>query len=325
MPAVYPVSGVYAVTPSYSGSFIPTLWATKMIAKFYAATVFGEIANTDYEGEISGQGDKVTINTVPTIAIRDYVAGTALTYDVPVGSTVDLTIDQGKYFGFRVNDVLEFQSKPNLMDTFTNDAAEQMKIVIDKAILLGTLKAVSLVAGTNKNMGTGAGIISGAYSLGTDNAPIALTGTNVLQVITQLASTLDEANVPESDRYLIISPQVRQVLMQSNLANAQFIGDTQSMQRNGRIGQIDRFTVYVSNQLPRAAAAQNFDGGAQAGALVRHAIMAGHKAGLTFASQITKVEDLKDPNDFGKLVRGLNVYGYKVVKPEALAIALVNA
>lgn len=325
MAAIYPVAGAYAVTPSYSGTFIPTLWSSKMIAKFYAATVFGEIANTDYEGEITGQGDKVTINTVPTIAIRDYVAGTALTYDVPVGATVDLTIDQGKYFGFRVNDVLDYQAKPDLMNTFTNDASEQMKIVIDKAVLLGTLKQVAAVSATNKNMGSNAGIISGAYSLGTDTAPIALTGTNVLQLITQLSSTLDEANVPESDRYLVISPQVRQVLMQSNLANAQFTGDNTSIQRNGKIGMIDRFTLYVSNQLPRAAAGKDFDGNTSAGTALRHAMMAGHKCGLTFAAQITKVEDLVDQNDFGKLVRGLNVYGYKVVKPEALAIALVNA
>jgi hypothetical protein len=96
------------------------------------------------------------------------------------------------------------------------------------------------------------------------------------------------------------------------------------MQRNGKIGVIDRFTVYVSNQLPRAAAGQNFLGAAQAGAVKRSAIMACHKSAITFASQITKVEDLVDQNDFGKLVRGLNVYGYKVVKPESLTMALVN-
>lgn len=319
----YPVAGVYATNPAYSGTFIPTLWAGKMVAKFYAATMFGEIANTDYEGEISGQGDKVIINTVPTIAIRDYVAGTNLSYDVPTGSTVDLNIDQGKYFGFRVNDVLEYQSKPKLMDMFTTDAAEQMKVVIDRAVLLGTVKQVAALAGTNKNMGATAGIISGAYSLGTDNAPITLAANNVLQVLTQLASTMDEANIPENERFLIISPQDRQILMESPLANAQFTGDGTSIQRNGKIGMIDRFTVYVSNQLPRAAAGKDFDNANQAGALARHAIIAGHKSGLTFASQITKVEDLPDQNDFGKLVRGLNVFGFKVIKADSFAIALV--
>lgn len=321
----YPVSNQYATTPAYSGTFIPTLWASKLIAKFYAATVFGDIANTDYEGEISGQGDKVVINTVPTIAIRDYVAGTALTYDVPVGETVELNIDKGKYFGFRVNDVLEYQSKPNLMTTFTNDASEQMKITIDRVVLRGVLDQVAAVAATNKNMGSNAGIISGGYTLGTDTTPIVLTGSNILPLLTQMASTLDEANVPEDGRFLVISPQVRTVLMSSPLANAQFSGDGTTIQRNGKIGMIDRFTVYVSNQLPRAAAGKDFDGGTAAGTAKRHAIFAGHKTGLTFAAQITKVEDLKDQNDFGMLVRGLNVYGYKVVKAQSLAIALVDA
>ena len=318
MAAVYPVSGAYATTPSYSGTFIPTLWASKMIAKFYAATVFGEIANTDYEGEIAGVGDKVVINGVPSIAIRDYVAGTNLQYDVPTPEALELLIDKGKYFGFKVNDVLEYQSKPDLMNTFSSDAGEQMKVVIDRAVLKGVFNQAAAA-----NMGATAGAISGAYNLGTDAAPVALTGENVLQLITSLSSVLDEQNIPESDRFLVISPQDRQILMQSNLANAQFIGDSTAMQRNGKIGMIDRFTVYVSNQLPRAAATQDFDGAAQAGAAKRHPILAGHKSAITFASQITKVEDLVDQNDFGKLVRGMNVYGYKVVKGDALAMALV--
>lgn len=318
MPAVYPVSGAYNTTPSYSGAFIPTLWANKMVAKFYEATVFGEIANTDYEGEISGMGDKVVINGVPSIAIRDYVAGTNLTYDVPTPETLELLINQGKYFGFKVNDVLEYQAKPDLMNTFSSDAGEQMKVVIDKLVLKGTFNQADAA-----NMGATAGKISGAYNLGTDSSAISLSGSNVLSTITALSSVLDEQNVPESDRFLLISPQDRQILMQSNLANAQFIGDGTSMQRNGKIGMIDRFTVYVTNQLPRAAAGADFDGGALTGAVKRHPIVAGHKSAITFAAQITKVEDLVDQNDFGKLVRGLNVFGFKVVKPQALAMALI--
>jgi len=110
------------------------------------------------------------------------------------------------------------------------------------------------------------------------------------------------------------------VLMQSNLAQAQFMGDPSSILRNGKIGQIDRFTVYVSNLLPRALAGQNWTGGASAGTAKRHAIMAGHKSAITFASQIAKVESLQNPNDFGTLIRGLNVYGYQVVQANGLAL-----
>jgi hypothetical protein len=110
--------------------------------------------------------------------------------------------------------------------------------------------------------------------------------------------------------------------MQSNLAQAQFMGDAKSMLRNGQIGQIDRFTVYVSNLLPKAAADQNWTGGADAGKPKRHAIIAGHKSAMTFASQINKVESMRNPRDFGDFVRGLTVYGRKVVKDTALSLLI---
>lgn len=302
---------------AYSGTFIPTLWSGKLAQKFYAATVFGEIANTDWQGDISGIGDTVIINTIPTITINNYQVGQNLAYEIPAPSTISLSINKGKYFGVNVNNVLELQSKPKLMDVFTNDASMQMKIQIDKDVLLGTFNQ-----GASTNQGSVAGKISGSFNLGTDAAAVTLTASNILQNITALSSVLDEANVPETDRWLVISPTERQILMQSNLAQAQFMGDAASILRNGKIGMIDRFTVYVSNLLPRAAATYNWDG-SQTGAstyVKRHAIMAGHKSGISFASQIAKVESLQNPNDFGTLVRGLNIYGYKVTQADAVAL-----
>ena len=304
----------YAGT-AYSGTFIPTLWSGKLAQKFYAATVFGEIANTDWQGDITGMGDSVIINTIPTITINNYSIGQNLAYEIPAPSTITLTISKGKYFGVNVNNVLELQAKPKLMDVFTNDAAMQMKIAVDTDVLLGTFNQ-----GAAYNQGSNAGKISGSFSLGTDTTPITLTALNILQSITALSSVLDEANVPETDRWLVIGPTERQILMQSNLAQAQFMGDPSSILRNGKIGMIDRFTVYVSNLLPRAAAGQSYTGTVVASALKRHAIMAGHKSAITFASQIAKVESLQNPNDFGTLIRGLNVYGYKVVQADGLAL-----
>jgi len=303
------------VGTAYSGTFIPALWSGKLAQKFYAATVFGEIANTDWQGDITGMGDTVIINTIPTITINNYSIGQNLAYEIPAPSTISLTINKGKYFGVNVNNVLELQAKPKLMDVFTNDAAMQMKIAIDQDVLGGTFDQ-----GAATNKGATAGAISGAFNLGTDTAPVTLTAANILQSITALSSVLDETNVPETDRWLVIGPTERQVLMQSNLAQAQFMGDPSSILRNGKIGQIDRFTVYVSNLLPRALAGQNWTGGASAGTAKRHAIMAGHKSAITFASQIAKVESLQNPNDFGTLIRGLNVYGYQVVQANGLAL-----
>jgi len=306
---------------AYSGSFIPALWSGKLAQKFYAATVFGEIANTDWQGDITGMGDTVIINTIPTINIYAYSVGQNLNYDVPAPSTITLTINHGKYFGVNVNNVLELQAKPKLMDMFTNDAAMQMKIQIDKDVLYTNFNQ-----GSASNQGATAGAISGAYNLGTDLAPVTLTASNILQNITALSSVLDESNVPETDRWLIITPTERQILMQSNLAQAQFMGDASSILRNGKIGMIDRFTVYVSNLVPRGAAGYtwtNPNGTAatsETSALKRHAVIAGHKSAITFASQIAKVESLQNPNDFGTLVRGLNVYGTQVTQPNGLAL-----
>ena len=162
--------------------------------------------------------------------------------------------------------------------------------------------------------------------MGTDAAPVTLTPANILSYITMLSTVLDEANIPEEGRYLVITPYERQILMQSPLAQAQFMGDPRSVLRNGKLGSIDRFSIYLSNQLPRAAAGKGFTNpedatltGDVAGAPKRHLIWAGTKAGISFASQITKMEHLQNPNDFGQLVRGLQVWGSQVTQGQCLA------
>jgi hypothetical protein len=334
------VAAPFNSNPAYSGTFIPTLWSSKLNAKFYAATVFGDIANTNWEGEISGVGDKVVINNIPDIAISTYTPGAGLTYQVPTPSTVELQIDKGKYFAFQVNDLLKMQSQPKLLDVFSGDAAMQMKIQIDSNVMYRSLLDTSYSAGgafVATNRGATAGAKSGAYNLGTEASPIQFnaTSTSAVDIITRLSAVLDEQNIPETDRFLVIGPNDRQVLMNSNLAQAYLTGDSQSIVRNGKIGQIDRFTVYVSNQLPwLAASGTSWNPGAGAAtepslisattnANKRRLIFAGHKSALTFASQMTKMETVRNPNDFGDFVRGVNVYGFKVVKGEALAAAIV--
>ena len=325
--ALYPVAAPFNTTPSYSGTFIPTLWSSKLNAKFYKATIFGEISNNNWEGEIKAMGDKIIINNIPTLTVSTYTAGTSLSYEAPTPSTTTLNIDKGRYFAFQLNDVLNYQAQPKLMDVFTNDASMQMKIAIDSTVIYNTF---SLAAAANK--GATAGALSASYNLGTDTAPITLSGSNILSTITALGGVLDEQNIPDTDRFLVIDPATRQWLMSSNLAQAQFMGDSQSMVRNGRIGMIDRFTVYVSNNLPKAVAGTatpylSGDGSensiTSASNLKRRIIIAGHKSGITFASQLTKMETVRNPNDFGDYIRSLNVFGYGVAKPESLAYAVV--
>lgn len=323
----FPVAAPFNTSPAYSGTFIPTVWAAKLAAKFYAASVYGDISNTDYQGEIKGAGDKVTINTAPTITVSKYIAGAGVNYQAPTPSSQDLLIDQGRYFAFQINDVLEYQAKPNLMDMFAADAAEQMRIQIDSNVIYNTFNKCDAA-----NLGATAGVKSGLFNLGTDATPITLTAGNVLQKILELASVLDEQNVPSSDRWLCIDPLTRTLLLQSNLAQAQFMGDAKSPVRNGLIGEIDRFKVYVTNQLPQGTAGTGTpwvsgDGTetsvTSSGAVVkRRAIIAGHKSAITFASQIVKMEEIRNPNDFGDYIRSLNVYGFKVIAGKGAALLI---
>ena len=272
-------------------------------------------------------GDKIVINTAPTISVSNYTVGGGVSYQVPTPDVQELIIDKGKYFAFQINDVLEYQAKPDLMDMFAADAAEQMRIAIDSNVIYNTF-----TQGAAANKGATAGAKSGAYNMGTDASPITLTASNVVQKVLEMASILDEQNVPETERWLVIDPATRALLFQSELAKAYSTGDSTSPVRNGKIGTIDRFTVYVSNQLPKGAAGTatpwvSGDGAENSitttGTVAkRKAIIAGHKSAITFASQITKMETVRNPNDFGDFIRSLNVYGFKVVKPEALALMI---
>ena len=330
MAAVYPVQSPFNTNPSYSGAFIPTLWSGKLLAKFYQNTMLSEIANTDYEGELKNQGDTIRIRLAPSISISDYTVGQNLSYEVPTPIFQDMQVNKGKYFGVQVNDVLSYQSDMNLMNMFTEDAAKQLKISIENEVFFNNIVTEGPVAA---NEGATAGAISAAYNLGTDVTPIdQATPENVLKGILRMSTVLDEQNVPEDGRWLVISPFDRHLLMQSNIAQAYFTGDAQSTIRSGKIGMLDRFTVYVSNLLPRGAAGKALvagltdpaTGGAVSNAKARRLMVAGTKAAMSFAMTVNKTEPLRNQTDFGDIVRGLAVYGRKTVKPEALVVAQVG-
>jgi hypothetical protein len=331
MAAIFPVQSPFNTTPDYSGSFIPQLWSNKLNAKFFANTMMTEIANTSWEGEIKNQGDSIRIRTAPSITINDYAgAGSTLSSEVPVPIFQDLQINKGKYFSVQVNDVLAHQADMDLMNMFTDDAAKQLKISIENECFFNWFVTEGAVAA---NKGAAAGAISASYGLGTDVAPVnQATSGEMLKMILRMSAALDEQNVPEEGRWLIMSPHDRHILMQSDIAQAYFTGDQSSIVRTGKIGMLDRFTVYVSNLLPKGTTAKATVAGltaASAGATLTNAkprrmMVAGTSAAVSFASQITKTEPLRNQTDFGDIVRGLSVYGRKVVKPEALVTALIG-
>jgi len=227
--------------------------------------------------------------------------------------------------------VLAHQADIDLMETFTDDAAKQLKIAIENEAFFQWFSTEGAVAA---NKGAAAGAISANYGLGTDTAPVnQATAGEILKLILRMSAVLDEQNVPEEGRWLIMSPYDRHLLMQTDIAQAYFTGDNSSIVRTGKIGMLDRFTVYVSNLLPHGTTAKATVAGLSAtstgatlsNAKPRRMMVAGTKAACAFASQITKTEPLRNQTDFGDIVRGLSVYGRKVVKNTALVTSLIGA
>jgi hypothetical protein len=297
--------------PQQSGILIPEIWSGKLLTKFYAATVLAAISNTEYDGDIKGQGDKVWIRTTPDIAIKKYFKGQNLDIQRPTPNKINMTIDQANYWNFVVDDIDKFQSDINFFEDWTRDATEQMKIVVD-AEILGQIYADA----DAKNTGTGAGKISGNINLGVTGTPLVVgnnsgAGISPTALLLLISQCLDEQNVPESDRWVIVPSWLNQMLKNSDLKAAYLTGDNKSPLRNGRVGDVDRLTVYLSNLLTTVV-----DGGNNC----TH-IIGGQRHALGFATQLVENEMIKAESTFGYLGRGLQVYGHKTLKPEALVHA----
>ena len=300
-------------SPPYAGTFIPEIWSVRLLAKYYAATVLSEIANTDYEGEIRNFGDTVHIRQVPDIIVRSYSIDMSLAVDRFSAPKQSLLIDRGKYVHMAINDVYRAQSDINLFEMLTTAAANEMRIEIDRDVLGGIYAGIAAA-----NKGNTAGIISGNVKLGAAGSPLVVTtnpsATNEVdpvRLILRLNLVLDEYNVPREGRWCVIPPWMAQLLKPSDLKDASLTGDRRSPLRTGLIGSVDATNLYISTLLPTAT---------ESGKTVNY-IFAGHRDGLSFASQITKIEQVPNQFDFGILARMLQVYGFKVLKPEAIAAA----
>lgn len=289
--------------PNYSGTFIPEIWSGKIIKNYYDATVLSQISQTDYEGEIKNMGDKVIIRTTPTITTRRYNKGQNLTLSRPESTNVELLIDYGRYWATVLDDVDKVQSDIKQMDLWSKEAAETMKIDLDTDVL-GDFYADAHA----DNAGTTAGKRTQDIDLGATGSAVVLTKANIIDKILEAGEALDQQSAPEDGRYFLIPAWARTLLMKSDLKNASVTGDGQSVLRNGRLGEIDRFTIYSSNLLSTAS-----DGGNT----VTNMIF-GHKSALTYAMQLTNMETLRAESTFGTIMRGLMVCGWKVVKPEGL-------
>ena len=274
-------SGSFAFA-SGENHFIPEVFSKKLQAKFYAQTMLSEVTTNEYEGEISGMGNKVNIRTVPAITVADYT-GTLSYADVTSG-TIELDINKAKSYAFKVDDILRLQADIDYMNEAANDAAQNMKIGIEQDVF--------------------ANVAAGSSLTDINATPSNITTTTVLGHILDAGKQLDENNIPEEDRFMIINPTIASVLKQSELRQAYLTGDNVSPLRNGFIGMVDRFKIFVSNNLSTTS-------GVTSG-------LYGHPKAIAYASQFTNTETVRLESSFGDGVRGLGVYGFKVILPTAI-------
>lgn len=299
--AVGRAAGYPDLGPDGLNKLIPILWAAEAREKFYDATCLNEISNTNATGanEIKNMGDKVIINTIPDVPIHDYQKGQLLDVDYLESPSVEMTVDYAKQFNFAVDEIDLKQVKiKDWISKYSDNATKRMKITIETHIF-GSIYADFDAT----NVGATAGKISADLNLGVTGTPITLTKANVLDYILYCGQCLDENSVPEDQRWMVIPAWMATLLKGSDLKNASMTGDGKSVLRNGRIGDIDRFTLYSSNLLAKDTATKNFH------------IPYGHKEAIWFVSQYTKVKMYEPERSFAQAMKGLNVYGFGVLQP----------
>ena len=290
--------------------FLPSVYSKKVMNFFRKASVIEAITNTDYAGEISSFGDSVKIIKEPVISVSDYTRNSDTTETRLTDQEITLVVDSAKAFKFIVDDIESNMSHVNFKEMASSSAAYALKDSYDAAVLatmfagcsasspnhiLGSDSAVDLAAGTFD--GTG-GLDIGFGS--SEHDPLDLMG--------RMARLLDEQNVPEEGRWFVASPDFYEVLGQSSskLLSVDYNGGQGSI-RNGLVssGKLRGFEMYKSNNI---AATSNAAG----------KCMAGHMSSTATANTILSTEVLRDPTSFGDIVRGLHVYGAKVLRDEAI-------
>lgn len=261
-------------------NFKPEIWSRELLFQLRSARVLTALTNSNYRGEITQEGDTVRITTPDSVQIRDYSG--AVTYDDTSSSQQTMPIDQSRYFGFKVDDVDEAQSNTDLISTFTVEAGEAMADDDD-----------SFVAGLYTDAGN---TVGGA---GVDK-------TTVYDTMVDASTQLTKNKVPKQGRVACVSPDFHGLLTKSDeFIKASDLGDATVVE--GSVGRIAGFDVLVGHNIIT-------DGSANA---VEHN-MVGSALAITWAEQIMNIEGLRLESSFSDAVRGLHLYGAKVIRPEAL-------
>lgn len=281
-------------------NFIPSVWSARLLESLNDAHVYAALANLDYEGEISGIGDTVKINSIGRITIKSYTKNTDIADpETLTDAQTTLVIDKASYFNFQVDDIDKVQTKPKVMEAAMRDAAWGLADEVDT--YLAGLHTV-----------TPAGNKIGADGSTAKLGLVLTAGSAMYDYLVDLGVILDQNNAPRAGRWVVVPPWAHGALLKdSRFVNSTEAGNT--ILRQGLIGQAAGFSVYMSNNVTDDAQS-----------VKSYRVMAGHPMAISYAEQITEVEAYRMEKRFADAVKGLLVYGYKVVRPSLLATLYVK-
>jgi len=278
--------------------FRPEIWSANLLVALRKTLIYGSSVNHDYEGEIASAGDTVRITSIGRPTIANYIPNTTVIVPEQVNDSQRvLVVDQSKYFAFEVDDVDARQAAGNVIPQSMNEAAYAFADIIDQYI-------ASFYTGIQASNVVG---------------PVTVTTTGATpnygdvydKCLVPIRVSLDRANVPMEGRWAIVAPEVYGVLLRdSRFVKVNESGGSEGL-RNGVVGRAAGFDIQVSNNAPSPVAGQ-------------YAVVAGNNTAVTFASQINKVEAYRPQSSFADAVKGLMLYGAKLIRPDSMASALVT-
>ena len=309
-----------------SGNFTPEIFSQKVLKFFRRASVAEDITNTDYAGEIENFGDTVRIIKEPTITVSSYSRGSVVNPQDLADDQTTMVVDQANAFAFKIDDIEERQSHVNFEALATSSGAYSLKRKYDANVL----DAMATNAGLTGESGAATAQISGIGTLGSalDIGGATTPGDTAVNTMLTMAQALDDQSVPEENRWFVAPPAFYKHLFSAGakFAEVQVTGDATSPLRNGLVslGNIAGFQCYKSTALVSNGGTDQVTLTGLATDGTENILMAGHMSATATASHIAKTEVVRSTETFSDIVRGLHVFGRKVLRPEALVRAVVS-
>ena len=309
-----------------SGNFTPEIFSQKVLKFFRRASVVEDITNTDYAGEIENFGDTVRIIKEPVITVSSYSRGSVINAQDLADDQITMVVDQANAFSFKIDDIEERQSHVNFEALSTSSGAFALKRRYDANILdqMATDAGLTGESGATTAQISGIGTLGSALDIGGATTP----GDTAVNTMLKMAESLDNQSVPEENRWFVAPPAFYKHLFSAGakFAEVQVTGDATSPLRNGLVslGNIAGFQCYKSTSLVSNGGTDQVTLTGLATDGSENVLLGGHMSSTATASHIAKTEVVRSTETFSDIVRGLHVFGRKVLRPEAIVRAVVS-